>query len=381
MARRSRNALQESQLNTFEEFDKLYALIMSDIQKKNPVTHKQVKKIFEDNNYIPESETIILNANLDSTLIGLGSTHAIKSIPELNKYYLNTPYEGLKLSSRIRTSQTEAVREVTRVINQNLKFQTSWKQLSKEIAKKSNTIGDVSKVITDLGEQGNKFIKGKLSPEEIKSFKSLINKAQKQVNMLSPGLAPTKSLKNSYQRVIDSVSKNDTVLLNKSVKNAFDQKIAYNNDRISRSELSRSQDLSFRRSIYDDDIVVGFIWKLSPQHPRTDICDFYADLNNGEGKGVYRKEDTPSLPAHPNCLCMLQPYVIEGDRENKAKFMNKTNSVEQLDRLSEKERGRIIGVENARFKSKYVKGLENKGVSFEGGKPQALPQRLVTKNN
>lgn len=42
-------------------------------------------------------------------------------------------------------------------------------------------------------------------------------------------------------------------------------------------------------------------WKLSPSHPKVDICDELA--------GVYAVDNVPSYPAHPHCLCYLIPVV------------------------------------------------------------------------
>jgi len=43
-------------------------------------------------------------------------------------------------------------------------------------------------------------------------------------------------------------------------------------------------------------------WRLSPAHPRTDICDIWAsDDSDGLGEGNYEPSNVP--PGHPNCMC------------------------------------------------------------------------------
>jgi len=43
-------------------------------------------------------------------------------------------------------------------------------------------------------------------------------------------------------------------------------------------------------------------WRLSPSHPRVDICDIWAsDDSDGLGEGNYEPSNVP--PGHPNCLC------------------------------------------------------------------------------
>lgn len=47
---------------------------------------------------------------------------------------------------------------------------------------------------------------------------------------------------------------------------------------------------------------VAFTWRLSPDHPRPDVCDEY----NGRTFAFDDKE-LAIFPPHPNCLCWLQP--------------------------------------------------------------------------
>lgn len=42
-------------------------------------------------------------------------------------------------------------------------------------------------------------------------------------------------------------------------------------------------------------------WVLSNAHPQQDICDTYADHDEGEGRGVWPAGDVPSIP-HPHCV-------------------------------------------------------------------------------
>jgi hypothetical protein len=56
-------------------------------------------------------------------------------------------------------------------------------------------------------------------------------------------------------------------------------------------------------------------WALSPSHPEIDICDDYADRDEGYGRGRYLPRNAPRYPAHPHCLCTLRIESIENDRE------------------------------------------------------------------
>lgn len=56
-------------------------------------------------------------------------------------------------------------------------------------------------------------------------------------------------------------------------------------------------------------------WRLSNAHPRTDICDEYAQRDEGDGPGVYDPRNVPQYPPHPQCLCTLSSAVIETDEQ------------------------------------------------------------------
>ncbi|OMH39881.1 hypothetical protein BLW93_08245 [Desulfurobacterium indicum] len=46
---------------------------------------------------------------------------------------------------------------------------------------------------------------------------------------------------------------------------------------------------------------------LPAHHKIKDICDKYANIDFGLGKGIFPKGKEPACPAHPNCMCKLNP--------------------------------------------------------------------------
>jgi hypothetical protein len=87
-----------------------------------------------------------------------------------------------------------------------------------------------------------------------------------------------------------------------SYKNAF---------RVSRTEINASYRMSDHERWQKQDFILGFEVKLSPQHPRLDICD--------ELVGVYPK-DFIFTGWHPQCMCHVEPK-----RMNKKDFIDKLN--------------------------------------------------------
>lgn len=55
---------------------------------------------------------------------------------------------------------------------------------------------------------------------------------------------------------------------------------------------------------------IGTRYSLSPAHPEFDRCDSHAAGSSpGFPRGVYRVEDVPRIPDHPQCLCMYSTYT------------------------------------------------------------------------
>jgi len=83
--------------------------------------------------------------------------------------------------------------------------------------------------------------------------------------------------------------------------------VLYAAQRVLRTESNRAYTESYVSSVAQHPDVIGMKFMLSPNHPRTDICDLYARANlHGLGPGVYPPGNTP-YPAHPNTLSLLQP--------------------------------------------------------------------------
>ena len=79
----------------------------------------------------------------------------------------------------------------------------------------------------------------------------------------------------------------------------------YNALRLARTELTAAYGEGTLAGAKASPAIGKVRWVLSSSHPRPDICDTYAE--GGEGHGVYSVDDCPPYPAHPNCLCTLQP--------------------------------------------------------------------------
>lgn len=81
--------------------------------------------------------------------------------------------------------------------------------------------------------------------------------------------------------------------------------------RLLRTEVNRAYTEAYVSSVAAHPDVVGMRFTLSPNHPRPDICDYYAAANlHGLGPGVYPPGEHP-YPAHPETLSYLQPVFAD----------------------------------------------------------------------
>ena len=83
---------------------------------------------------------------------------------------------------------------------------------------------------------------------------------------------------------------------------------SYDAMRLARTEITASIGRAQLAAARANPFVDAMTWRLSPNHPRPDICDDYADR-------AYPLNDTPPYPAHPHCLCRLAPTSSRPRRE------------------------------------------------------------------
>jgi hypothetical protein len=81
--------------------------------------------------------------------------------------------------------------------------------------------------------------------------------------------------------------------------------------RIARTEMATAGHRAVIDDTQDNAQIIGYQWRLSASHPRPDICDYYANIEMGLGRGVFTKESVPRHKAHPHCLCLLIPRVTQ----------------------------------------------------------------------
>ena len=132
-----------------------------------------------------------------------------------------------------------------------------------------------------------------------------------------------------------AVLKGSEELVDKAAKWWLYDKQLYHLKRIARTEMATAMHRAVIASVEGDDSIIGFQWRLSGSHPATDICDYYANIEMGLGKGVWTKEAVPHHKAHPHCMCLLIPRVTrikQAGSKNYGEFIKNANP-ERRDQL------------------------------------------------
>jgi hypothetical protein len=88
--------------------------------------------------------------------------------------------------------------------------------------------------------------------------------------------------------------------------------VSYAAMRLGRTELNNTFHQSQLREA-ERPWVNGVKWNRSKSHPKKDICDVYADHDEGMGKGIWSKVTVPGKP-HPQCLCYMTYDVMDPDQ-------------------------------------------------------------------
>lgn len=375
MPRRKReidNFLQSIDKSANIKFGQLYSTILEDLagigfDTKSKDARLAVLKAFKDAEYRQRIEEIAIDASVKAVEFPLRDFANVR-VDEYIGWIKDKPYAGTKvtLSEVIRENAAEAAQDIQRIVLQQIKAGTNWRRLASEV-NQVDKVGDVAKIIQDVAADGMRVLPTR---EARIAFRKKINRANSHIAGLSPEHAPTKQLKRAYEDVLKAVTTQDKAIVKSALDKAFREKINYNNDRVARTEIARAYDASFHARMEEDELVTGMQWELSSRHPEPDICDYYAELDTGSGPGIYSKDDFPHIPAHPNCLCMMTLYT--GDKPKK---ITKKASERYLSQQSDSKRAKIIGKGNAKYRSRYIDGLEKHGVDFNY-KPERLPKNL-----
>jgi hypothetical protein len=191
----------------------------------------------------------------------------------------------LKLSEMLYKRANILAKEVTKILIDGIKA----KETIREIAMKLyEGYGFKDKEVLEAVKVLPKYLQ-----EAIKKRDAEI---MKQIEKLK-----TKPLRIAYKDIVRRFDELSDEELEKFIKTAYYEKMRYYAKRIADTETHRAA-MSKRAREYLDDENIEFVrFEMSSSHPKMDICDFYANLDIGYGRGIVPKSEMRTLPLHPHC--------------------------------------------------------------------------------
>jgi len=292
----------------------LYSAMLKEL-KDNPnasfseILDKYMQEYNEDVlGIIREELSTIINASLSAGIV-LPTVTAIA--PDMSKRL----YKNAKDTSKV----------VKKVLDEHIKTKSTINEIRKALYD-----GYGYEEVLEINKTLPKYLRKPLTEAQLKRLK-------------------TPSLRASYFKVMDAKSERE---FEKALKVALEERARYYALRIAVTEEQKAFTLAnVMGMMADKEEYVRFT--LSPSHKSACVCDYYANLNMGYGRGVYRLKSAP-LPVystHPFCRCTLQPIS-----KVSYKFISNP-SQKTLDKFNKIDRNKIeYGLVNG-WKLKIVEDL------------------------
>jgi hypothetical protein len=247
--------------------------------------------------------------------------------------------DGLTLSDRLWRWQADTRNGVQQQLQAGIRQGKATSAVMYDMQRAIERGGDRFKIVTqhtdDWVKELHESAVGLIhDPNARADWNKVVGEAEERISMLK-----TTGSRSAAERVLDqikqAVNKGSEELVDKAVKWWVYDKQLYNLKRIARTEMATAAHQAVIASVEGDESIIGFQWRLSSSHPVTDICDYYANIEMGLGKGVFTKEAVPHHKAHPHCMCLIIPRVTPVNQKgskNYAEFINNT-SPERRDQL------------------------------------------------
>jgi len=159
----------------------------------------------------------------------------------------------------------------------------------------------------DLMATGKQVIK---NPAMRQKWLKTVAETQKYIQTLKDN-GTRSAAERAFSQMTKAVETGNAELLSDALKWWGYDKQLYYLKRIARTEMATAAHNAVIDSTIDDVLIIGYQWRLSGSHPVYDICNVYAEVDMGLGKGVFTKETVPRSKAHPHCMCLLVPRVTK----------------------------------------------------------------------
>jgi urease gamma subunit len=233
--------------------------------------------------------------------------------------------DGLKLSERFWDFSQQAIARLRNTIMEGIRYDNGVKALMYKLQYTIEVLEQQEFAIV-LKEQLPKWLKefeastrGLLvNAESRQAWEKIKRKVEKYIEKRSKE-GTYYAGKQLLKEIENALWEGKMELVNKAVKWWIYDKQLYRLKTIAWTETAHAYLKATVELTKDEEEVVGYQWRLSRSHPRADICDVYANVDYGLGRGVHPKNKLPRLPAHPHCMCYLIPVVRRKGMEEREK--------------------------------------------------------------
>lgn len=248
------------------------------------------------------------------------STDFTKTIPSV------VPSD-VKLSTLLYSNSALVAPQVTEILKDALDTQSTASDVARIIYDGYDSGVDVLDVMDELPDYITDFINDPTNADAVDAFVSNMQNLQ------------TQPLKTATAGILDAISELDEDALAKALEVVLEEKARYYADRIAKTEIQRAFSLANAQDMLNDADIKLVKWQLSSRHKIFDICDMYANMDVGYGKGIYPKGQYPSIPLHPFCMCKVIPHY----HNIKKKILKEDPMDKYLSSLSMHDQTSILG--------------------------------------
>lgn len=227
--------------------------------------------------------------------------------------------DGLNLSSRIWKWQGDTRRGVTDVLAQGIRQSRGVGDVLYRIQYAiENEAGRVFEIVNkyegdwveDLYSAAQEAIH---NPAGRKAWNNTARQIRRHINQLKmSGTRPAAD--RVFSQMQKAVAKGNAELADQALKWWIYDKQLYHIKRVVRTEMADAAHNAIIAATEAEPEIIGYQWRLSASHPEPDICDYYASVEMGLGRGVWPKEMVPRHKAHPHCMCLLVPRISKVKR-------------------------------------------------------------------
>jgi len=291
------------------------------------------------NTYLTSMETTLKSAISEALVISSGvavtqaSLHSKTVLAAAEQAFIAQWPDGLALSDRLwrwKKSARDGVQQQLQLGIKQAKANGAvvynlQRAIEKDTGRRFAIVSDhTSQWVQELYESAQTMIH---TPLDKTAWQKVVDEVESHISDLS-----RTGNRHAAERLLSqiklAVNNGEEALLDSAVKWwTYDQQL-YHLRRIARTEMATAAHRAVIDTSIDDPDIIGFQWRLSGSHPIYDICDYYASIEMGLGKGVFSKEAVPRHKAHPHCMCLLIPRTTpikqRGDK-NYAEFIQNTS--------------------------------------------------------